>query len=95
MKKTERAWAVVWTEKAGNEYDVPEHSRIIVDELAQSTKVRCKCKEHRGWHWIGAKVLFETREEAVAYNKGNTDFVVIPCTITYSLPTKKGKKKRA
>lgn len=87
MKKTIKAWAVVWTDKAATMYGVPSKDRIVTVEPQEQIKVPVKGNKNK-YLTATSLAIFQKRAEAVAFNQGNVDWNNVPCTITYDLPAK-------
>lgn len=81
MKKSFKAWAVVWTKKGYKEYGCVGNGVITV-EPAEDLKVSCTCKCHPKWHYITIHAFFTNKREAEKFRGGNLDWEVRRITIT-------------
>ena len=76
-------WAVIWTEKALEEYGVPLKNIIISVEPKEDIKVNISSEKigRPKYLFTDTLAIFETKKEAEAYRAGNKDWVSIPCKI--------------
>jgi hypothetical protein len=77
-------WAVRWDRKAARGYGATPGIITVEASPENIYKVNCKCKAHKGWHWISSLAIFESKKEAVAYRNGNKDFVVQSLTVGWT-----------
>lgn len=73
-----KVWLVLWKPKQLG-------SGICSVEPIEKTKVKCRCKSHRGWHYIDSLAVFRDRKDAVAFMKdaGSNSFRVKESSIDF------------
>jgi hypothetical protein len=83
MKKTIKAWAVIWTNKGAKEYGVSQKDRIVSVEPREDIVVLFR--ENKKHYFAESVALFSKQEEATAFWKGNADWIVVPVVVSFSI----------
>lgn len=90
-----KAWTVIWKTEKRASYGVPRsfHGVIVLDDDQHGIKFNAS-KTQIGrpkMRFADMYPFFDSKQEAEAYRAGNTDWDVVPCTISFTTPTKKRK----